>query len=425
MAGYSEHRYGGVAQLLHWLIAIMIFVLFGLGFYMADLEAADPSKFRLYQIHKGIGVTVFILAVFRLLWRFTHPAPPLPATMKSWERLAATGAHIALYILILLQPIIGILQSNAANFPIVLLGSFELPALIGEDKAVGEMLVDLHHRLAKVLALLILVHIAAAFRHHFMLKDGVLSGMLPRTAVGALTVVLALGILTPFFLPSVVTTTPVVTPAPVASTTPATSETSTTDATPATAQQATTSEPETAPASTGAGGAGWAVEEESMLGFIAKQQGSPVKGQFEIFDAEILFDPDNLTKSRLSIDIDATSISTGHDDRDKMLNSPSFFDTEKWPAASFKSTRIISAGDGLFGALGNLTIRDVTKKVTLPFMLDIKADPEDPSRELAHAIGELPIMRLNYGIGQGDWSSTGTVADEVVITIDIKASRLK
>ena len=420
MTDHPEHRYGGVAQFFHWLIAIMIFVMFGLGWYMTDLEAADPSKFRIYQIHKGIGLAIFVLALIRLLWRWTHPAPPLPETMKSWEKLAASGAHWALYGLILLQPMIGILQSNAANFPIVLWGSFELPPLIGQDKAVGETLVGLHHLLAKIMAFLILAHIAAALRHHIMLKDDVLRRMLPDTAVSIAVVVLALGLLTPFFMTSetaVVATPPAETnTAPKTATAPEPNTASETTAAPTT---------DTASASTGTGGPAWSVEEGSTLGFIAKQQGSPVAGNFGHFDAEILFDIDDLENSRLSVDIDTTSISTGHSDRDQMLNSPSFFDTKQWPKASFESTRIVAANDGLFGALGNLTIRDVTKEVTLPFTLEITADPEDPGRELAHAQGELQIMRLDYGLGQGDWASTVTVADDVLITIDIMASRAK
>jgi cytochrome b561/polyisoprenoid-binding protein YceI len=416
VAGYSTHRYDGVAQLFHWLIAIMIFVMFGLGWYMTDLDSADPRTFEIYQIHKGIGIAIFALALLRLLWRWTHPAPPLPATMKRWEMVAASAAHWALYGLILLQPLIGILQSNAANFPIVLFGSIELPALIGQNEALGETLTGLHHLFAKIMALLILAHIAAALRHHIMLKDDVLRRMMPGAAVGVAVIVLALGFTTPFFLVDKSVLAPATQVADTETEAPIAAEE-------APAEDDTVMAEATPPAE--ADGSFWTVEEESTLGFIARQQGSPVPGNFDAFDAEILFNPDDLTNSRLSVDIDATSITTGHNDRDKMLNSPSFFDTEKWPDASFQSTRIVSAGDGLFGALGNLTIRDVTKRVTLPFTLEIKADPEDPSRELAHARGELPIMRLNYGIGQGDWVSTKSVADEVVITFDIMASRAK
>ena len=159
---HSTDRYDSVAQLFHWLIAIMIFVVFGLGWYMTDLDPADPATFMLYQIHKGIGITILALAVLRLLWRVTHRPPPLPDEMKNWERFAASAAHIALYGLIFLQPIIGILQSNAANFPIVLFGQFELPALISQNKALDETLLGLHHLFAKVMALLVLAHIGAA-----------------------------------------------------------------------------------------------------------------------------------------------------------------------------------------------------------------------------------------------------------------------
>ncbi len=439
VADHSVHRYGGVAQLFHWLIAIMIFVMFGLGWYMTDLETST-HKFEVYQIHKGIGVTILVLALFRLLWRLTHKTPPLPETMKGWERLAASGAHVALYGLIFLQPVIGILQSNAANFPIVLWGGIELPALIGPDQAIEETLVGLHHLFAELLALLVLVHIGAALRHHIMLKDDILRRMLPGAAVGTAVVVLAFGLIGPFFLtadqaavrsaavatpaaPAVTNITPETTAEPATSAAP--EVTDITPDPPAAPTAETASDQAAADTSTGAGGAAWGIEAGSALGFIAQQQGSAVPGNFEAFDAEILFDPEDLDNSRLNVEIDTTSIATGHNDRDQMLNSPSFFDTKQWPSASFKSTKITAAGDGQFEALAQLTIRDVTKEVILPFTLEVTADPADPAKQLAHAKGELPIMRLDYGIGQGDWASTATVADEVVITIDIKASRTK
>ncbi len=416
MTDRSVHRYDGVAQLFHWLIAVLIFVAFGLGWYMTDLDPVDPETFRLYQIHKGIGVTILALAVLRLVWRLTHPAPPLPETMKGWERLAATGAHWALYGLIFLQPILGILQSNAANFPIVLFGNIELPALIGQDKAVGERLLGLHHLVAKLMALLILAHIGASLRHHIMLKDDVLRRMLPGAAVGTAVIILTLGFVGPQFLSSKTDVAMDAAPAEQAATE---------------SQAASTSLPAAVDAQPGdqssaaAGNGAWVVEEGSVLGFIARQQGSPVPGSFGSFAAEILFDPDDLDNSRFRVDIDATSISTGHNDRDQMLNSPSFFDTKQWPAATFESIAISAAGDGRYEAAAKLTIRDVTKDVMLPFTLEITSDPDDSARELAHAKGELPIQRLDYGIGQGDWASTVTVADEVVITVDIKASRTK
>ncbi|MGH1478247.1 MAG: YceI family protein [Geminicoccales bacterium] len=431
MADQFEHRYGGIAQLLHWLIAIMIFVMFALGWYMTDLETG-AEKFALYQIHKGIGVTILAVAVLRLLWRLTHPAPPLPVTMKGWERLAASGTHWVLYALIFLQPLIGILQSNAANFPIVLWGSIQLPALIGQDQAMEERLVGLHHLFAKAMALLILAHIGAAFRHHFMLKDDILKRMLPNGAIAVGVVVLAIGLIGPFFVtPDEEPATAKVEVTGVVNTdssgdTTVSSEVANVAET-AEADQPAASDPveQVAAAEEDLPADAWIVDNGSVLGFLAFQQGSDVQGSFENFAAEIVFNVDDLVNSRLFVDIDVTSITTGHGDRDKTLNSPSFFDTVTWPRATFESKTITANGDGGFDVVADLTMRDVTKEVTLSFTLEIAEDPNDPTRELAEAKGELPIHRLDYGIGQGDWTSTTTVADEVVISIDIKASRAK
>ncbi len=414
----SRQQYDNLAQLLHWLMAILVIVVFGLGWYMTFLDRTDPATFQLYQIHKGIGVVILGLAVLRLLWRLTHAAPPLPDHMKGVERLVASAAHGLLYGLIFLQPVIGILQSNAANFPIVLFGQFELPALIGPNKVIEERLVGLHHLLAKILAVLVLAHIAAALRHHLILKDDVLRRMMPSAAVGLGVIILSAGILGPQFTSSLVTggqqverAQPEEGAAPIA---------------PSTAGvEAVTDRAEAETSAAVPSDGAWAVEEDSALGFIARQQGAEVPGSFERFEAEILFDPADLENSRISVEIDVTSISTGYSDRDQMLNSASFFETATWPRAIFRSTAITAAGEGGYEAAAELTMRDVTKAVTLPFTLVIEDDPADPARELAHAQGELPVLRLDYGIGQGDWASTSTVADEVVITIDLRASRSK
>ena len=288
--------------------------------------------------------------------------------------------------------------------------------MIGQDKALDETLLGLHHLFAKVMALLVLAHVGAALRHHIMLKDDVLRRMMPGAAIGVAVLILSLGFLGPQFLTS--TTAP--TSDTVSVPTEPTRQTETGNPAPA-ATITSSSDDQTQTIE----GIPWTVEEGSTLGFIAKQQGSDVPGNFQSFDAEILFDPNDLGNSRISVDIDVTSISTGHGDRDKTLNSPSFFDTATWPTAHFKSTNISALSDGRYEVLAELTMRDVTKTVSLPFSLEIKADPSDPAQEVAHAKGELPILRLDYGIGQGDWTSTVTVADEVVITIDIQASRTK
>lgn len=171
-------RYGAVAQVFHWLIAVLIFIMLALGNYMEDLPLGT-RKLELYQLHKSIGITIGILVVLRLLWRLSHPPPALPAGMKPWERLAAGVVHGLLYMMLFVMPLIGFLQSNAANFPVVLWGFVPLPPLIGPDEALSETLVNLHGIGGNLLAVLVIIHVAAALRHHFMLKDDVLRRMLP------------------------------------------------------------------------------------------------------------------------------------------------------------------------------------------------------------------------------------------------------
>jgi cytochrome b561 len=174
----SAARYGAVAQGLHWLIAALVLTMFGLGWYMADLPLGQ-QKLDLYQLHKSLGLTIFALVVLRLGWRLGHAPPPLPAALPAWERTVAKGAHVLFYVILLVQPLIGLVQSNAANFPVVVWGVLPLPALIGTNEALGETLVEVHELVARALLVLILLHVAAALRHHFILKDDVLRRMLP------------------------------------------------------------------------------------------------------------------------------------------------------------------------------------------------------------------------------------------------------
>jgi len=171
-------RYGGVAQALHWLIAALVATMFGLGWYMSGLPLSQ-QKFDLYQLHKSLGLTILTLMIVRLAWRLRHPPPPLPAGLPAWERSAARTVHALFYVLLLVQPAIGFLQSNAANFPLVAWGVLPLPALIGTDEALGETLIEVHELVARVLLVLIGLHVAGALRHHFLLKDDVLRRMLP------------------------------------------------------------------------------------------------------------------------------------------------------------------------------------------------------------------------------------------------------
>lgn len=167
----------------------------------------------------------------------------------------------------------------------------------------------------------------------------------------------------------------------------------------------------------------WTVEDTSRIGFVASQEGQPVEGEFEQFTAEVVFDRDNLGASRVEVEIDTASVDTGHGDRDQTLRSSQFFHVEKYPTARFVSDQLVETGEGTYEAKGALTIRDVTEDVVLPFDLTVQDHPEQAGTLLAQAEGEVTISRLAFGVGQGDWSDTDQIGEEVIVRIEIDATR--
>jgi cytochrome b561 len=170
--------YTRTAIALHWVIALLILAVLPLGLTMTEMPLS-PQKLKFYAWHKWLGVTVFGLAVLRLLWRASHPAPPLPATMPAWQRGAAHILHWALYALMLAIPLVGWLMSSAKGFQTVYLGVLPIPDLLSKNEALGETLAAVHAWLAYALIALLGVHVAAALKHHFIDRDDVLRRMLP------------------------------------------------------------------------------------------------------------------------------------------------------------------------------------------------------------------------------------------------------
>ena len=169
-------RYTHTAIALHWLVALLIFAAFPLGMYMHDLPLS-PAKLQLYSYHKWLGITALLLVVLRILWRVTHRPPALPETMPRWQKIASEVMHQLLYVLMLAAPLSGWLMSSAKGFKTVWFGVLPLPDLVGKDKALGEWLASVHASLNYLLLALVVLHIAAALKHHLIDKDGVLLRM--------------------------------------------------------------------------------------------------------------------------------------------------------------------------------------------------------------------------------------------------------
>jgi len=174
----SLQRYTGVAITLHWLIAAAILVTFLLAQYMTNLQLS-PVKLKLYSYHKWIGVTIFLLVLARLAWRLAHRPPPPPASMPAWQHSAAGIAHFFLYALTLAIPVSGWLMSSASGFQVVYLGMIPIPDLLAKNKEMADQLKQLHEALNWLMVLVVVLHVAAALKHHLVDRDDVLRRMLP------------------------------------------------------------------------------------------------------------------------------------------------------------------------------------------------------------------------------------------------------
>jgi cytochrome b561 len=173
-------RYGAVAQLFHWVIVALVITQFVLAKRADGL--APVAKIGVLATHKSVGITILALALLRLAWRLLNPVPRLPAEMPRWQERAARVSHFLLYALLFITPVLGWLMSSARAFSVSYFGLFTLPDFIEPSRPAYERLHDLHEAMATTLAVVALIHIAAALKHHFIDRDDGLRRMLPGRA---------------------------------------------------------------------------------------------------------------------------------------------------------------------------------------------------------------------------------------------------
>ncbi len=170
-------RYGFVAQGLHWAVVGLLILQVTLGKIADDLPAG-LERLVMMSRHKSVGITILSLAAVRLAWRlFDRPPPPLP--MPGWQLLAARLNHGAFYLLLFALPLTGWLMSSAANHPVSWFGFVQLPDFVQPDETLEHLLEDTHESLVKILIGLAILHVAAALKHQFIDRDGLLMRMMP------------------------------------------------------------------------------------------------------------------------------------------------------------------------------------------------------------------------------------------------------
>ena len=416
----NRTRYTTVAIVIHWLIAAAIVFQIILGWRMDDGPKGSPTTFALVQLHKSIGITILLLSLFRLAWKLGHRSPPPPPGQPAWERTASHIVHWGFYVIMIGLPLTGWIMVSASRItiPTLLYGVVPWPHIPGLPELsvaakhawheAGEFG---HEALVKVAYVLLALHLGAVAKHQVLDRDEVFGHMAagarpgwkePRLwlAAAAFAAVVAAGYL---YAPALKTAPP-----------PPATETPAAPAEPASAPPPAVEPAAAAPAPKDP--VAWTVRPGAVLTFTATWSGSPIEGQFKRWTADILFSPEALDRSRLTVVIDMGSASTGDAQRDQSLPSGDFFDTAQHPKATFTATRFRKTGGGRFVADGTLDLRGVKKPLSLPFSLKIDGDT-------ATARGVTTLDRTTFGVGQGEWASTDEIAAKVKVGFSLTARR--
>jgi cytochrome b561 len=180
--GNSERgAFDQTTRLMHWLTAALMLSVFVLAFSI-DLATSRATHTAFLQLHRSVGLTIWVVTLFRLAWRHFAKYPDWPSDMSRAMRVAATASEYALYALLLVQPILGILQTNAHGDHVNLFFIGQLPALIEKNRPLAHELLSFHKALGFSLLGLIALHVSAALFHHFWRRDDTLTAMLPAAA---------------------------------------------------------------------------------------------------------------------------------------------------------------------------------------------------------------------------------------------------
>ena len=369
-------HYTKTAITLHWVIALMIIGQLATGIIMGYKLVDKSILFPMYQFHKSLGLTVLVLSVIRLLWRLTHKAPPLPGHMPLWEKFAAKATHYVFYFFMLAIPFTGwlIVSSSSFGFPTMWFNLFEWPHIPGiatladqPKEQVNEISETLHIYMAYALLALLGLHIAAALKHHFIDKDEVLHHMIPilKPKLPKLPLsIIAIALLMSF-------------PAQAAD---------------------------------------WEVDHlKSSIAFTGKNSGEEFSGKFLDWTADINFDPAK-PDANILVTIKTASAKTLNLTYNMTLPKSEWFDAEKYPDAIFKSDKVKSLGGDKYEAIGKLTIKDITKDLTLPFTLKIDGDD-------AVMTADLNLNRLDFDVGKKSDATGEWVSKDIQLKINVEATQ--
>ena len=389
----SNTHYTSTAKILHWTIAAAIVLQFVLA-KLADLAGDDDLAVRelaLLANHKSVGITILALALIRIVWRVKNPPPALPASMPAWQVRASHASHWTLYGLIIVIPITGWLMSSASAYSVSWFNLLQLPDFVAPNPDLKDLLNEVHETLAKLLFVVALLHILAALKHAVIDKDGVLSRMLSTVSIVIFAGVIALGI-------------GVLAQAGKrgASTSQETVPIATSDV-----EEISATESDLPL---------WQIDyENSYIHFSGDQAGALFDGEWLAWTAELQFSATPTVSGVFDVTVNTAEVNTNDKDRDDVLSDPEWFDVRAFPAAYYQAYSFTTNADGSYAALGQLIVKGVAAPVVLNFTVEEQGD----SRTL---IGHAEFLRLDLGIGVGEWEDTSWVENEVRVDVRVEAT---
>ncbi|WP_010544602.1 YceI family protein [Sphingomonas elodea] len=408
-----------MAILLHWALALLLLFQLGLGWALEDLPSS--TRFAAFQFHKSVGILILALSLARLLVRLFVPRPAAVEGAPALKLLAG-AVHWLLYGVMIVGPITGwILISTArVKLPTLLFGVVPLPHLpVG--RALHEPAEAIHSLVGLLLAGLFVLHVAGALRHH-LLRDDLIGRMMPaaiaRRPALSVGVAVALVACIGAFLAGRLSYVRADTPAAPAADVPAEASAPINETAPATepaapASPAPSPSPSASPTTAAMPVRSWKVAPGGTLGFRTVYSGEAINGRFARWTADIQFSPDDLARSKIAVDIDLASVSSGDAERDDTLKGEDFFGVAAHPKARFTATRIRKQGSG-YVADGTLALAGASKPVPVAFTLKIDGDH-------AQASGTATVRRLAFGVGKGQWSDPTTIPDGTTVTFRFAA----
>lgn len=168
-------RYTPTAVVLHWLLAILLIGMFGVGWYMVSIED-EPGTGWFFSLHKSVGIVILALVVWRAIWRLGHPPVPLPVSVPAWQETASRVSHRLLYAAMIAMPLLGLMGSAFSHSGIEFFG-LSIARAVAPNPDLAEAFLTAHSVVALALVALIAVHVLAALKHLIVNRDGVFRRM--------------------------------------------------------------------------------------------------------------------------------------------------------------------------------------------------------------------------------------------------------